>query len=55
MNEKKPNKQDKCVICNCETQYDEFDHVDSRYFYVEGAGQLCPECWNNTYEQKNTK
>ena len=53
--EKAPNKYDKCVLCNIETEYDEFDHIDSRYFYVEGAGQLCPKCWNETYEQKNDK
>jgi recombinational DNA repair protein (RecF pathway) len=53
--EKAPNKYDKCVLCNTDTEYDEFDHIDSRYFYVEGAGQLCPKCWNETYEQKNDK
>ena len=55
MNEKTPNKYDKCVICNTETEYEEFDHVDKRYFYVEGAGQLCPKCHNHIYERKNAK
>jgi len=44
------NKKDKCVICDCETQYDEFEHVDFRYFYVKGCGQLCCECFNNAYQ-----
>ncbi len=48
-NEKQPNKRDTCISCNKETQYDEFDHIDSRYFYIEGAGQLCANCWNEIY------
>tara|TARA_Y100000034_G_scaffold49999_1_gene61734 strand:- start:23 stop:328 length:306 start_codon:yes stop_codon:yes gene_type:complete len=48
-------KRDKCILCNIETEYDEFDHIDSRLFYEEGVGQLCPDCWNETYEQKNAK
>ena len=55
MNKKKPNKRDKCVSCKTETEYDEFDHIDSRNFYVEGAGQLCVDCWNKIYEQKIAK
>lgn len=43
-NEKTPNKRDECVSCGVETQYDEFEHIDFRYFYIEGVGQLCPEC-----------
>ena len=37
--------KDKCVICGCVTEYDEFDHIDKRYYYVEGAGQVCPKCY----------
>ena len=54
-NDRTPNKRDKCVSCHAETEYDEFDHIDLRYFYVEGAGQLCAECWKEIYEQKNPK
>lgn len=49
----KENKKDKCVSCGVETQYDQFDHIDSRYFYVEGAGQLCSQCFNDTYHVVN--
>ena len=45
------NKKDKCVSCKKETQYDEFDHIDFRNFYIEGAGQLCPECYNEIYQK----
>ena len=37
--------KDRCVICGCITEYDRFDHIDKRYHYVEGAGQLCPDCY----------
>ena len=42
--------KDKCVICDTDTQYDEFTHIDMRYYYIEGCGQLCPKCYNDTYE-----
>tara|TARA_R100000458_G_C8251227_1_gene228127 strand:- start:429 stop:683 length:255 start_codon:yes stop_codon:yes gene_type:complete len=55
--EKNKIMKDKCVICNTDTQYDEFDHIDVRYFYVEGCGQLCPKCYNDTdpKKEKETK
>ena len=50
-NEEKPNKRDKCVSCDEETQFDEFEHIDFRYFYIEGVGQLCCECYNRLYSK----
>jgi len=44
--------KEKCVICGDETRYNDFDHIDQRNFYIEGAGQLCPTCHNATYEEK---
>lgn len=41
--------KDKCVICGEETIYNITDHIDIRMGYVEGAGQLCMEC----FEPKN--
>ena len=38
-------KKDKCVVCGTFTEYDEFDHIDKRYFYFEGSGQLCSACY----------
>ncbi len=54
-NQKKPNKRDNCVCCGNETQYDEFDHIDKRFFYVDGCGQLCAACWNKLYEHEKAK
>jgi hypothetical protein len=35
-----------CVICGAETPYKFYDHIDYRFNYVEGAGQLCDKCGN---------
>tara|TARA_R100000008_G_C3578699_1_gene166962 strand:+ start:1407 stop:1565 length:159 start_codon:yes stop_codon:yes gene_type:complete len=41
---------EECVLCGIETKYDNFDHIDDREHYVEGAGQLCEKCWKKTYD-----
>ena len=47
---------DRCVgvkedgaVCNVITPYRKTDHVDGRGCYVEGAGQLCFDCWRRIY------
>ena len=37
--------KDTCIMCGDETPYDYEIHIDLRYGYVEGAGQLCKECY----------
>ena len=44
--------KDKCVSCGRETSYDKTDHVDFRLGYVEGAGQLCLDCYGEVYDLK---
>lgn len=44
-------EKDRCVLCTKETLYKISTHIDLRDFYVEGAGQLCRECWNQIYEK----
>ena len=41
--------KDKCVSCKKETLYNKTDHVDYRLGYVEGAGQLCLDCYGEIY------
>tara|TARA_B100001123_G_scaffold373271_1_gene437748 strand:- start:2709 stop:2930 length:222 start_codon:yes stop_codon:yes gene_type:complete len=41
---------DKCVICEVKTEYTKDVHIDFRNHYVEGCGQLCKSCWDNTYD-----
>ncbi len=47
--------KDKCVNCKRETLYDKETHVDFRLGYVEGAGQLCLDCWEVIYGSKLKK
>jgi len=42
----KNNPIEKCVICGEPTQYRFNDHIDYRFNYVEGAGQLCSKCYH---------
>jgi hypothetical protein len=36
-------------MCDTDTPYKQNTHIDLREHYVEGAGQLCRECWDKTY------
>ena len=44
--------KDKFVNCKRETLYDKETHIDFRLGYVEGAGQLCLDCWEVIYGSK---
>jgi hypothetical protein len=37
-----------CVVCNIDTNVPKSIHVDFRHHYVEGAGQLCFDCYTKT-------
>ena len=43
---------DRCNLCGIETKYTRETHIINRAHYVEGAGQLCSDCWNKTYKEK---
>jgi hypothetical protein len=47
--------KDKCVSCGTETVYDKIDHIDFRIGYIEGAGQLCLDCYDKIYIKSKTK
>jgi hypothetical protein len=47
--EVKKVEMDKCVYCDKETKYPKHMHIDFRMHYVEGAGQLCEECYDKIY------
>jgi hypothetical protein len=34
-----------CILCGKETTVDVTTHIDFRVGYIEGAGQLCTECY----------
>lgn len=44
------NDLEKCISCGRETGYSINDHVDKRKTYVEGAGQLCSDCFIEVYK-----
>ena len=37
---------DKCVLCGKDSPYLRSTHIDMRFFYVEGSGQTCEDCYN---------
>ena len=38
-------------MCGVETPYDFETHIDMRIGYIEGAGQLCPNCYSRGTER----
>ena len=43
---KSENRQfESCVLCGQETEYAVTDSISLRKYYVDGAGQLCKECF----------
>ena len=36
---------DLCVSCSTKTVYKTETHIDARRNYIEGAGQLCDNCY----------
>ena len=47
-----PPMGDNCVTCNKETLYRIDDPIDMRIGYIEGAGQLCLDCYDEIYIKK---
>jgi hypothetical protein len=38
------NEFEHCIVCGVETAVKIGTHIDMRYGYIEGAGQLCFKC-----------
>jgi hypothetical protein len=45
------NGKDLCISCECETKYSHDTSIEYRDYYVEGAGQLCKECYDKIVNQ----
>lgn len=43
---------EKCVVCGSNTGYLLVTPISDRQFYVEGAGQLCHDCYYEIYGKK---
>ena len=46
----KADEYDHCVLCGVETAHKRSTHIDMRHGYIEGAGQLCPNCYSRGTE-----
>ena len=40
---------DSCVLCGTATDYSSDTPITERNGYIEGAGQLCPDCYESLY------
>ncbi len=38
------SEMEECIVCGTETNESKDKHIDFRYNYIEGAGQLCSKC-----------
>jgi hypothetical protein len=45
------NTIEKCISCAADTPYTIGENINNRYWYVEGAGQLCESCYNTIYSK----
>lgn len=52
VNDAKPDEKERCVICWKETEYSKNTPIKDRQFYMEGAGQLCEECYKECLLEK---
>jgi hypothetical protein len=42
--------KEKCIRCGRKTGYDVSTPVTVRWYYIEGSGQLCEDCFSQLYE-----
>ena len=46
----KEKEMEHCILCGVETHVPLDLHIDYRDYYIEGVGQLCYNCFTNTYK-----
>lgn len=46
---KNKEEYETCVICKCTTNVKREEPIGERYGYIEGAGQLCYDCYKKLY------
>ena len=51
-NDFKVEQYEKCIVCEVDTNVPRYLHVDYRDYYIDGAGQLCKECYTNINNKK---
>lgn len=46
-------KYEKCICCHKRLSIPMDMEIEFRSFYIEGAGQLCYDCFQELYKRKN--
>jgi hypothetical protein len=49
---KEKNMYETCVSCGEMVHVRKDTPIEQRFYYVEGAGQLCHDCYDYTYRSK---
>ena len=44
-----------CILCKKLLDIPKIQSITCRQFYIEGAGQLCEECYRDLYENHECK
>lgn len=39
-----------CIFCTIDTGIPRTLDISERLYYVEGVGQMCRDCWDETYD-----
>ena len=48
-------KKETCVLCGRLAEEEKEQQVSEREYYIEGAGQLCRECYQETYVPRRNR
>ena len=43
---------ERCVLCGSKVHVLKTAHISERKYYIEGAGQLCENCFHDVYEKR---
>lgn len=52
LEEKNNEQREQCVMCKSETEYFCNQPITERQYYIEGAGQLCRQCYYKIYGEE---
>ena len=48
-----PPDTDICILCRKDSGYLKSTPIDQRQYYIEGAGQLCRDCFKKAFEGRH--
>ena len=53
--ESEKKEYEKCILCSVETDIEKNKNIDGRKGYLEGAGQMCTNCFLDYYKKVHIK